>query len=107
MAAAMPPSFFAKEQHMQQGSVFYNGRHVPIDGFRTYIYGNAGQKKLVNSWDEFQAHVSTGMWFALKNEVNIKHIKNTRKKETPPSQIKPVLKIETEAELEVINDAGE
>jgi len=50
------------------GMVEYMGRMVPIAGFRAFVYGMDGKKKLVDSWKEFEAHVSTGLWFPTKEE---------------------------------------
>lgn len=65
---------------MTQGeSVKYLGRSVPKDGFRTYIYGPESKKKLVNSWDEYEAHISNGLWFSSKKDVD-KRIASKEKK---------------------------
>lgn len=67
------------------GQVLYLGRWVPRDSFRAFVY-NSGDKKLCNSYDEYQLSVSSGQWFAepviesnqtcevtnLKNVVSIK-----------------------------------
>jgi len=50
--------------------VQYKGRQVSRDGFRVFVYGVDERIKLVNSWDEFQAHMSTGLWFASKEDVS-------------------------------------
>jgi len=42
--------------------VEYMGKMVPQEHFRTYIYSK-DDKKLVNSWKEYQACVATGLWF--------------------------------------------
>jgi hypothetical protein len=52
--------------------VLYNGRTVPKDGFRVFIYGLNDTEKLVNSWDEFQQEVSSGLWFPTKESVGKK-----------------------------------
>jgi hypothetical protein len=51
--------------------VLYNGRSVPKDGFRVFIYGINNTEKLVNSWDEYQKEISSGLWFSTK-ELAIK-----------------------------------
>jgi len=43
--------------------VSYQGRMVPKEGFRAYIYGTTGEAKLVNSYLEYEEHIQTGAWF--------------------------------------------
>jgi len=47
----------------------YLGKIVSKQNFRAFIYGPNESKKLVNSWDEYEAHMSSGMWFATRDEV--------------------------------------
>ncbi len=49
--------------------VQYKGRTVSKDGFRVFVYGTQGQKKLVNSWDEFERHMASGLWFPSQDEA--------------------------------------
>ena len=56
-------------------SVEYLGRLVSKDGFRVYVYGLEAQKKLVTSWEQYQAHLETGNWHSSIDEIP--------KKETP------------------------
>lgn len=44
--------------------VIYNGKRIFKHQFRAFIYGVEGQSKLVNSWDEYEANLSSGVWFA-------------------------------------------
>ncbi len=69
---------------MKGESVLYCGRIVPIEGFRTFVYGHNGTKKLVNSWTEFQEHIGSGVWFPTQNKagavmINERNIKKRRK----------------------------
>lgn len=50
-------------------TVMYLGRPVDKAHFRAYIYGANGLEKLVNSWNEFQTHMQTGLWFATRHEA--------------------------------------
>ncbi len=52
------------------GSVLYDGRVVPEKGFRAFIYSANNQKKLVNSWQEYQAHILSGCWFSHKTDLS-------------------------------------
>jgi|GEM_PF-2306517 len=62
---------------MQEEFVKYNGKMIPKKGFRVYIYSRSLEKKLVNSWDEFESHVATGLWFV---EKPLPPVKRTRKR---------------------------
>ena len=46
----------------------YLGRKVLKEGFRAFIYG-FGIRKIANSWDEFEKHMATGLWFATEDEA--------------------------------------
>jgi hypothetical protein len=52
-----------------QECVLFDGRMVPIEGFRAFIYTPDGQSKVANSWDEYQEHISSGVWFGSKEEA--------------------------------------
>ena len=54
--------------------VEYQNRMVPKQGFRVFIYSfdkEAKQviEKLVNSWEEYQQEISTGIWFSHKEQA--------------------------------------
>lgn len=62
------------------GQVLYLGRWVPRDSFRAFVY-NSSDKKLCNSYDEYQSLVSSGSWFAepveqIQIEADIMNLKN-------------------------------
>lgn len=68
------------------GQVLYLGRWVPRDSFRVFVYNTSGQK-LCNSYDEYQKLISSGTWWAEKQDVhplkqpskdNVVSIKNKR-----------------------------
>jgi hypothetical protein len=54
---------------MKGETVLYDNRVVPKEGFRAFVYGMEGKIKLVNSWQEFQDSVSSGLWFSSKDKV--------------------------------------
>lgn len=57
---------------MEGTPAYYNGRNLSQydkDKFRAYIYANNGDRKLVNSWNEFEQHMQTGLWFANKEDI--------------------------------------
>ncbi len=69
---------------MEGSSVLYQGRPIAKEGFRAFIYGAQGRKKLVNSWDEFESHIASGVWFSTKDEV--KEIKETKDEDVAPKK---------------------
>lgn len=54
---------------MQGTQVVYLGRSIAKEGFRAFVYGAEGQKKLMNSWNEFEAAMASGLWFATKEDA--------------------------------------
>jgi hypothetical protein len=68
---------------MQQvPTVVYQGRVIPKKGFRAWIYSLNSESKLVNSWDEYQTEISSGVWFSSK--------KDAEERKSQPVEIKPV-----------------
>lgn len=51
---------------MKGAPAIYFGKIISKEHFRAYVYGSDGSRKLVNSWDEYQKHMETGLWFAVK-----------------------------------------
>lgn len=66
---------------MKEAPAIYLGQVIDKKNFRTFIYASNNQKKLVESWEEFQKHVSSGLWFA-RNEDAIKNKKSKSSKKT-------------------------
>lgn len=52
--------------------VLYDGRIIPKAGFRAYIYSYDAVEKLVNSWQEYESNIATGVWFSHKDKVPAK-----------------------------------
>lgn len=48
--------------------IMYRGNLVSRDGFRVYVYGHDGVKKLVNSYEDYEFFINTGHWFDDKPE---------------------------------------
>lgn len=59
--------------------VIYDGRLVPKEGFRVFIYGSDGKQKLVESWSDYENHLATGVWFSTKADVKNKNFQKGRK----------------------------
>jgi len=49
---------------MEGTPAIYLGRIVEKKNFRAFIYGANGQKRLAESWEEFEANMESGVWFA-------------------------------------------
>ena len=47
----------------------YLGRIVSKENFRAFIYSPNNQEKLVNSWEEFEREIATGIWFVDKADA--------------------------------------
>ncbi len=62
----------------------YLGQIVDKQHFRTFVYAMNGDKKLVESWDEYEQHMESGLWFSTqedaKNRVPVEKPKRTRAK---------------------------
>ena len=50
-------------------TVLYLGRVIAKEGFRAFIYGFENREKLVNSWEEFEKDIASGLWFSEKSKV--------------------------------------
>lgn len=47
----------------------YLGRIVDKEYFRVVVYGPNGEKRLVKSWDEYEAAMQSGIWFATVEDA--------------------------------------
>jgi hypothetical protein len=48
--------------------VNYQGRSVPKKHFRVFVYNQNGGR-LVNSYEDFKAHIDSKEWFETKAEI--------------------------------------
>lgn len=58
-------------RHLQvakDSQVFYQGRWVPREHFRVFIY-SLKEKKLVNSYEEYCTFIESGLFFPTQEEV--------------------------------------
>lgn len=87
----------------------YLGQIVDKKHFRTFIYSMDGSKKLVESWDEYERHMETGLWFAMqedaKSRIPVAKPKRVRNKPVPVMTLE--LKEEPLIEEELIPVAPE
>lgn len=65
---------------MNDEFVVYDNRTIQKEGFRAFIYSTNNISKLVNSWEEFERHMESGVWFT--NKEDIEAIKNIEVKES-------------------------
>lgn len=77
---------------MNKETVVYQGRVIDKKNFRMFLYGANNEKKLVNSWDEYQEAIQSGVWHSmpskvLKNDVQPKKRKKRVKKMSEPASI--------------------
>jgi hypothetical protein len=50
-------------------SAVYKGRVISKEHFRVFIYAPDGSQKLVDSWDAFEKHMESGLWFDCKEKA--------------------------------------
>jgi hypothetical protein len=77
-----------KDGFMEGIPALYLGRLVSKDNFRTFIYAPSGAKKLVESWEEYERHMGTGLWFASREGSKINGLKEHEVKEPKKRQKK-------------------
>ena len=65
-------------------TAIYLGKIVDKKHFRTFIYSADGSSKVVNSWEEYEQHMETGIWFSSLDEVD----SSDKKKESKKSKVK-------------------
>lgn len=68
-----------------QTHVNYLGRLVPKMHFRAFVYSHDKdvEPKIAESWVEFQKYMSSGVWFATKEEAKEHAPAESDKKEKP------------------------
>lgn len=53
---------------MKGNPAMYLGRVVDKAHFRVFIYDAEGKQKLIESWDDFESHMQSGIWFAERQK---------------------------------------
>ncbi len=93
---------------MEGTPAVYLGRIIEKKHFRAFIYGPNGERKLVESWDEFEANMQSGIWFATVEDAEaskaiveevepVEVVKKPRKKPVPKAksvEVEPVDELE-------------
>jgi hypothetical protein len=54
---------------MSSVPAMYLGKIVSKDNFRVFIYAPDGSMKLVNTWDDFDRLMGSGLWFATSEDA--------------------------------------
>jgi hypothetical protein len=54
---------------MKDATAIYLGKIVSKKNFRAYIYAPDLSQKLVESWDSYEKHMETGLWFPTKEDA--------------------------------------
>jgi hypothetical protein len=97
---------------MSASPAMYLGKVIDKKNFRAFIYGANGERRLVNSWQEFEANMQSGVWFAtIEDAVSSKEVAKEEPKKKQPkrkikslSSFKPVLVEEPEDADDVLPD---
>lgn len=87
-----------KDGNMEGKPAMYLGRIVSKENFRAFIYAPDGRQRLVESWDEFEGSMQSGLWFASAREAQ------AIQKPKPRARLKKEEKVIT---LELREDAPE
>lgn len=87
----------------------YLGRLVSKENFRAFIYATDGSQRLVESWDEFEANMQSGVWFATKEDAEASVVLDEEKPKAKPrpSRAKkevPVITLELKEDAPVEDD---
>lgn len=51
--------------------VLYQGKQVPREHFRVFVYDKDNNKKLANTYDEYLDLTSSGLWFDEKATISV------------------------------------
>lgn len=54
---------------MKGTPAIYLGRIVDKKNFRAFIHAPDGARRLVESWEEFEANMQSGVWFATPEDA--------------------------------------
>lgn len=71
-----------------QDTIVYNGQRIDKKHFRVFIYDINNNKKLVNSYDDFIKHMSSGLWF--ESQIDIDKTETSKVEPKKRKQIKDI-----------------
>jgi hypothetical protein len=72
---------------MKGTPAIYKGRIIDKKVFRAFVYGANGERKLVESWDAYEALMQTGIWFS-----SLKDVKAAKEIASQSEEVKPEIK---------------
>ena len=90
---------------MQGSPATYLGKIVSKEHFRVFIYSATGQSKLVESWDEYEKHMASGLWFPTREEIKAKEEEPEEKPKAKRSR-KVVVKQDEPIELQDVQPSN-
>lgn len=97
---------------MKGTPAIYLGQIVDKTHFRTFIYAPDGAKRLVESWDEFEECMQSGLWFATVDDAKLatsskpKRVRTPAKPKEPEAVEEPEAIEECEEEAPLLADEG-
>lgn len=87
----------------------YLGRLVSKENFRAFVYAIDGGQRLVESWEEFEQHMETGLWFSTKEDalrrIPVEKPKRSRRVEVKKGE--PIELIEQPKDVEILESSVE
>jgi len=92
---------------MKAVPAIYLGRVVEKKNFRAFIYGINGERRLVESWDEFEANMQSGLWFASLEDAGASkaiNVVSAKKRTRQKPKLHEVEKVAEEVIEEVYED---
>jgi hypothetical protein len=66
----------------------YMGKVVSKNNFRAYVYSPDGSQKLVESWDEYEECIASGVWFSTKEQAQERIKSEEPKKQEQKTNLK-------------------
>ena len=92
---------------MEGKPAIYLGRLVSKVNFRAFIYSADGSQRLVESWEEFEANMQSGVWFATLEDAksSIAQVEKPKRKPKNASPKKADVVIEEATEEDEAEDA--
>lgn len=87
---------------MEGTTAIYMGRIVDKKNFRTFVYSTVGERRLVESWDEFEDAMASGIWFSTPHDA--KDSLNKKGKKPKAKTIKDTEKVAVETKKEASNE---
>ena len=87
---------------MKDSPAIYLGQIVSKNNLRVFIYAPDGSQKLVESWDSYEKHMESGLWFATREDAQ----ESVATPEKPKRVRKPAPKMVGETTLEIKEESA-